>query len=215
MIKIRWLPSLHVTLNNFDKGWSTLYHDLGKISTNPKFPKKVQLKADNIRKAITNKNVVLYNFFFWDLTQLMADWTQFAQKRRGMLIEQIERKNSVISSLMLMKDQDGEHLKGFYEEIVCILPGGIVYSKNAPLGICKEEKFYNAEKVLWRTGFLDDESFDLGKTTNTDIAEDNNEMEDDNEEEVVGGKDISTLRLKNIREEILDSLIDEVNRYVC
>ena len=199
-------------MEHFERGWSILYNDLRRISVNKKFRKAVRLKAETLRKAITNRSFILYHFFFKDLTHLMSRWTEFAQKRRGMLIEQIEKKNAVISALMLMKDQDGENLKGFYEEVICILPGGIVYSKNAPLGLCQEDQYFSASKILWRNGFLESESFDLGKTTD---GEDGDEMEAENEEEVGDGKDISTLRLKEIREETLDSLIDEVNRYVC
>ena len=152
----------------------------------------------------------------------MAEWTEFSQRKNGLLLEQVKKKNEVISFLMLMKENDGDHLKAFYEEIECIVPGPTgptIYAKNEPNGKCHEEQYFAAEKILFRGEFLLNEDFNIGKSTYVGNEEVDNDDDGDHEDTdglddaaTQDGKDISTLHLKDIREQTIDSLIDEINR---
>ena len=153
--------------------------------------------------------------FFEDMTQLMAEWTEFSQKRVGLLFEQVEKKNSIITQLEMIRDGgDGDHLKTFYEEVICIMRDGTVYSKDHPAGTCGEEQYFAAATVTWRGELLSTEDFTIGrgKNQNADIDD-----EEDEEEEEEGNEDsqpeLATLQLRQIRTSTLQTLIDEIERY--
>ena len=212
----RWLPSLVVVMKHMDKGWKVLFNDLRRISNNKEYKKPVRNKAANLRKAIGNRSFVLYTFFFKSLVKLMSEWTEFTQKTVGLLLEQVKKKNEIISLLMLMKDNVADELHAFYSEIECIMQGGAIYAKNEPLGICGETQYFAAQYVLWRGEYLLTEEFDLGKFKNV-VNDDDDDGGDDNDDIVEGSEDadgfnIWNLRLKDIKIQIIDSLIDEINR---
>ena len=216
VIQIRWLPSLVAVMKNFDRGWPIFYKSLGAINQDRDFRKLIRTKALEIRKAVGNRSFLLYHHFFRDMTKMMAEWTEFSQKRRGLLFEQVEKKNSIITHLELMRDgHDGEHLKTFYKELICIMRDGTVYKKDHPAGICKEEQYYAATTVTWRGELLSTEDFNIGRGTNQDAdigdVDENEEEEEDGNEE--SQPELATLQLREIRTSTLQTLIDEIERY--
>ena len=66
IIAIRWLPSLVVSMKNFNRGWPIFYKSLGAISQDNKIfkQKKIRTKAKEILKAVSSRSYVLYHHFF-------------------------------------------------------------------------------------------------------------------------------------------------------
>ena len=218
VIAIRWLPSLVVSMRNFNRGWPIFYKSLGAISQDNKtFKKKnIRTKAKEILKAVGNRSFVLYHHFFEDMTHLMAGWTEFSQKRIGLLFEQVEKKNSIIAQLSMMRDGvDGEHLKTFYEEVICIMRDKTVYSIDHPAGKCGEEQYFAATTVTWRGELLSTEDFTIGrgKNQNADIGDEEEEEEEEEEVNEDSQPELATLQLRKIRTSTLQTLIDEIERY--
>ena len=216
VIAIRWLPSLVVSMRNFNRGWPIFYKSLGAISQDTRrFSKKaIRTKAREILKAVRNRSVVLYHHFFEDMTQLMAEWTKFSEKQVGLLFEQVERKNNVITQLTMIKDgADGDHVKKFYDEVICTMRDGTVYGTNKPAGKCKEAQYFAAMTVTWKGELLSTENFII-RGKNAVVAEDEDEEDGEEEEEDEGPQpELATLQLKQIRESTLQTLIDEIERY--
>ena len=100
-------------LTTFDRMWLVLSEDLKSIRDDPGFDpkKKQQPKAGKLYAYITNRCLLQYAPFFYDMVIELVNWSLATQEKNSLLIEQADLKNIVIGKLESMKTTDGEKLK--------------------------------------------------------------------------------------------------------
>ena len=209
---VRWVTSEVNVIDTFDRVWPILCTDLRTIRDDVNFdPRKLaQAKAGRLYTQITNRSVLQYMYFFRDMVAEIVAWTLKTQEHNAPLIEQIRYKNQITGELELMKTQNGKHMTEFFNALRCKV-GQTTYAKDTPAGPCTEDHLYEAQEVTYKGHPLQPM-----KPANDLAAVGVGDEEEGNERRTISslpGPRLLSLRLRDIREEILTELQSQIESY--
>ena len=218
IMDVRWVTSEVQAIKTFQRVWVILSKDLNEIANDRDFdPKRVaQPKAGRLYRQVTNRSVLLYMHFFWDMVLEMVTWTELTQEHNALLIEQIRYKHEIIAKLEELKNpnddpkQYGPKVREFFDDLECTL-GDIIFAKNEAPGLCTEQHFYDAEQVKYK-GYLLQPMLPADDPSNVGQADDDLANERATISSLKGPKLLS-LRLRDIRVDVLTELQEQIEAY--
>ena len=119
IFEVRWIASEKRAVEKVLKGYEVFFEDLQEIKDSEDFDDKTRSKAAGLFKLLENKNIFIVLNFLLDILDNLAFYSEMFQRRHGLMIEQADNINDLISSIQLIGGTDGHYLKTALEKMDC------------------------------------------------------------------------------------------------
>ena len=116
----RWIASQYLAVQKISRFWEPLVTDLNLITLETNnFDEVTIAKAKGYLTKMKDFNFLIFLHFILDIYSLLTSVSEKMQKRYGLLPEQYDTQEQLISGLTQLKTLDGLHLRNFIPQVEC------------------------------------------------------------------------------------------------
>ena len=177
---VRWIASFKIAVEKVLKHISPLEKHLDYIVKNPKEftknkPAALQEKVKPLLKFLRNKNAMVVLFFNYDIVDLFATESLYAQKKGSTLIGMSQRKKSLLADLTNIKQLKGKEFLKFLDSCRCFttLGSAQAYVKSGSSNqVCADlDQFENSPFVVYKKVILSDTELKTQETQQPEFSQ--------------------------------------------
>ena len=149
---VRWITSEYDALYSLYRNWKLYVLDLKEMSQDMDLTEEQRRAALDMANELLSRKFVVANMFLLDATKKLSVESQTMQRDTSFVFEKYGERDSLLTSIELLKSEPGKFLNTLQEQVICTIGNMDMHKifKNKKTSFCSLLGIYESEIVIWR-----------------------------------------------------------------